>query len=932
MTDVQLRRPHPPASAPARHARDRRDLRGQRWRGSWRAAIRLAYRDSLRHKGSSLLIMIMIGFPVLLISGFSAYLATTDVTAAEAVPAELGTAQAKITDAGYGPLTQSGDATSQQSGDVTTLPPFPGRQPGAPWTAAQLGSLTGAHVVQVGYPPLLAAQGGDLLRLSSLAVDDAAGAGLATVVTGRLPAGPDEVAITAAGRDAGLPDTGQAVLEGADGRPHPVQVTGVVRATDPRFGPVDLVVDTSWIPANDTERTFLVLGSAPVSWGDVQSWNANGLVVVSRQVLAGPDPAPPPPSDNAVGNALVVLVCLGLILETTLLAGPAFAVSAARRRRSLALIGSNGAEQAQLTRYVGAQGLVLGGAAAALGVVVGTGLGWAGPRVQQAWFGGVGRPPLDTYALLTGTVVVAAVAAALIAAAIPARGAARLALAGVLSGQEQRARRTGRTTVVGLVVVGTGLVAVAVAALALDSSAQLYLAGIGAAAMVLGALPCIPQVLRALSAVLRRGPVPFRMAARDAARSHSRASSAIAATTMAVALLTILATANTSDDAQQRRDYVPHLVAGHGSLQADGTYPGAPKVQPALQQIQRQHPDWLVQPRGHLGSTEYREGSGTADVVAAIPAGCTAAQAIAITDDLDSASPAFLCVAFGSNGGASLMTMPLNSLQPEVALTSDQQAVLLRGGLLVTDRTVLRGSTVRLAVGTFPRPAGQPRTVLRTLDVPAALLQDSQGEALAPYYGSDSGVALMLPEAARQLRLPVEVEEYEVVNPSGAISRADEKAINARADAQLSVERGYESPTRVLVLVLMALAGALVAVAALISTALAQVEAQTDLATMAALGATKGFRRRLAAAQALLVALTGAALGVALGLGPGMAIAVALTTDTGYANGAPLSPPNPVVVIPWLGLAVVVVTVPLLAALVAAVAVRARPAMTRRTD
>lgn len=916
-------------TAPARHAADAAAVRRRRWRGSWRAAVRLAYRDSLRHQGSSLLIMIMIGSPVLLISGLSAYLATTDVTVAEQVPAALGRAQAKVVDDGNGPLTQSGDGESEQSGDASTLPPFPGRQPGEPWTGAQLGALTGGQVVRVGYPSLLAEQGSDLLRLSSLAVDDPAATGLATLVSGRLPAGPDEVAVTGAGQEAGLPESGPAVLQGPGGKPHPVQVTGVVRATDPRFAPVDVVVDTSWIPANDSQRTFLVLRTAPVSWGDVQSWNRQGLLVLSRQVLAGPDPAPQH-SDNAVGQAVIVLVCLGLILETTLLAGPAFAVSAARRRRSLALIGSNGAEQAQLTRYVLAQGLVLGGAAAVLGLLVGTGLGWAAVRVQQAWLGGVGRPPLDTYALLTGTVVVAAVVAALFAAAIPARGAARLALAGVLSGQEQRARPTTRASVLGLVVVGVGMVAVTVAGLALRSSAQLYLGGFGAAAMVLGALPCIPQVLRAVNAASRRGPVPLRMAARDAARSHSRTGSAIAATTMAVALLTILVTANTSDDAQQRRDYVPQLVAGHGSVAADSDYPGAPKSAPALQQIKRQHPDWRVQPRGHLGSTELREGSGTSQVVAAAPPGCTAAQAIAITDDLDLSTPAGSCVQLGSNAGASLMTLPPNALRPDVALTAQQQAVLLRGGMLVSTPAVLRGSSVRLAVGTFPRPAGYPRKVLRTLAVPAALLQSSQAEALAPYYGTDTGAALMLPETASRLDLPVEVEQYEVVDPSGPISRADEKAVNAHADEQLTVERGYESPTRTLVLVLMAVAAALVAVAALISTALAQVEAQADLATMAALGADGGFRRRLAAAQALLVALTGAVLGVLLGLGPGVTIAVALTTDSGYANGQPFSPPHPVVLVPWLGLALVVVTVPLLAALLAAVGVRGRPVLTRR--
>ncbi len=877
--------------------------------------------------------MVMVGFPVLVISAGAAYLGTADVTPAERVPVALGTAQAKILDEGSGPVRQSGDAEEQQSEDTASLPTFPGRQSGDPWTAAQLATLTGGVVSPVGYPELIAEQGPDLLRLSSLAADDAAGLGLATVVSGRLPDGPTEIAVTPAGIERGLPATGTAVLRGPDGSPRTVAVSGVVTATDSRFVPVDVVVDTSWLPPGSSERDFLVQRAAPVSWADVQAWNAHGLLVLSRQVLAGPAPATGDlgGDDNAAGKAVVVLVCLGLVLETTLLAGPAFAVRAARRRRSLALIGSNGAEQAQLSRYVVAQGLVLGGSAAVLGLLFGTGLGWAAIRLAEAWGGGIGRPPLDSYALLTGTVVLAAVAAALLAAAIPARGAARLALAGVLTGQEHRVRPTGRASVLGLVVVALGAVLVLGAALGLRSSAQLYLGGVGAALLVLGALPCIPQVLRAVSAGLRHGPVPLRMAARDAARSHSRTGSAVAATTMAVALLPILVTANTSDDAQQRRDYTPRTVAGHGIIQDDGGYDFAPDPEPTLQQIRRQHPNWELEPRGHLGSSETRDGTGTADVVAAVPPGCTATQAIANTDDLDTSGAPACEGRLGSNSGlAPLLTVPLSAIQPDVALTADQQSVLTRGGVLVTDPGVLRGSTVRLAVGSWARPDGDDRRVVRQLTLPAGLLGQAQADSVQHSIGGAFGAGMLLPATAQQLGLPVQVDQWEVVNPAGPIPRADEKAVNARADVTMDVERGYQSPTGTIVLVLIAAAAALVAVAALISTALAQVEAQADLATMAALGATNGFRRRLAAAQALLVALTGAALGVALGLGPGVTFAVALTSDTGYANGAPLSTPDPVVIVPWLGLAVVVVTVPLLCALVAALAVRARPSMTRR--
>jgi len=184
--------------------------------------------------------------------------------------------------------------------------------------------------------------------------------------------------------------------------------------------------------------------------------------------------------------------------------------------------------------------------------------------------------------------------------------------------------------------------------------------------------------------------------------------------------------------------------------------------------------------------------------------------------------------------------------------------------------------------------------------------------------------------AAERAKLPVEVIEWEIIDPSGPISKADEVAINDRSTVELSVERGYDSATALLVRVVLAVAGALVAVAALISTALAQVEGQSDLATISALGGATRFRRWLAGSQAVVVALTGALLGIALGFGPGVAFAISFTTDTHYASDAPPIPPDPMIVVPWLGLGLVVIGVPLAAGLVAAAAVRRRPVMTRR--
>ena len=137
----------------------------------------------------------------------------------------------------------------------------------------------------------------------------------------------------------------------------------------------------------------------------------------------------------------------------------------------------------------------------------------------------------------------------------------------------------------------------------------------------------------------------------------------------------------------------------------------------------------------------------------------------------------------------------------------------------------------------------------------------------------------------------------------------------------LQVERGFQNPFGLILLIAFLVAGLLVLIASLISTALSLAESQNDMSTLAALGATRHTRRGIAASQALVVAACGALLGVAVGMIPGIASTWPLTARDSLP---------PTIVIPWLPLIAVCVGVPLLAAGLAWLAVRHRPQMTRR--
>ena len=116
-----------------------------------------------------------------------------------------------------------------------------------------------------------------------------------------------------------------------------------------------------------------------MTWPEVRTLNEYGLRVTSAAVLRDPPSLAELPADlqevtSGDASQMRLLVGLGgamLLIITALLVGPAFAVSATRQRRTLALAASNGASTPVLRRTVLAQALVLGSASAVAGTVLG---------------------------------------------------------------------------------------------------------------------------------------------------------------------------------------------------------------------------------------------------------------------------------------------------------------------------------------------------------------------------------------------------------------------------------------------------------------------------------------------------------------------------------------------------------------------------------
>jgi putative ABC transport system permease protein len=924
-------------------------------------AIRIARRDARRYKWRSALIVAMVGLPVLFLTSGITLLATNDVSMAESVPRVMGSAQARIHDSGVGRLAQSpnGQSTSNDSDggrEPTPALAVPGFAAGSAWTTGKVQKLTGGRVIRSLDANVRVTLGDRRPSMPVLGIDarDPLARGMAELTSGRWARTTSEIVVTEAGVAKGLPAEGTLTANGPDGKPRQLTVVGVAVAQPDNqlpfmVGLPDLVLDV--VDQGSVNLGYLVGRAEPVTWSDVRTLNTYGLLVQSRQVMLDPPPtaqldpkvAQTMGSNQNALNLILLIAAVGLFIETTLLAGPAFAVSAARQRRSLALAAANGAEARQLRRYVLGQALVLGVVSAAIAVAAGVLLALLGITWWKAGHADFVAGPFEVSWPRVAGVFLCSLLASLLAALLPARGIARLDIVSVLAGRTgDRAVHRGLPVVGLLVMVASGGI-IFWGASAGEGSMEMgsYAVAGGAVCLVLGCLMLIPAMLALVGRLGTRLVLPLRLAARDTARQRARSTPAVAAIMAAVAALTALSIGAASDTRQREIEYRAQLPMGHGRIWISPEQ-GQSSVRSL---ITAQAPELVVSPVSIVGQAEpmaqgMTNGEPTSEsrleVVAAKPPGCSDAAVFGAFGNAGGVPVDPGCTRLGGGAqqqNAQIMVVSLETLAATKSVTDAERHTLQSGGALVldpvlVDRGFVEFVTGRTTIGTMDKPSEMPVATSHQR-VPASAIDR---KAWQPFLTDGQAGAWVLPTTATKLGWPVTLSSLEITSPTGMISGAAESAINDRLGDQnsMQVERGFKNDAWLVLLILFSVAGSLVLIASLISTALSLAESQNDMATLAAVGATRHNRRGIAASQALVVALCGCLLGLLVGLVPGIAITWPLTTQ-GW-NPVTDQPfiQSPIIVIPWLHLVAVCVGVPLLAAGLAWGAVRRHPQMTRR--
>jgi len=341
-----------------------------------------------------------------------------------------------------------------------------------------------------------------------------------SLITGRYPAGPDQVALT--------PPVASLYNVSVGGQWHAAgrawQVTGLVENPDNLLDEFALVAPGQ-LPAPDS--VTILFDAVPST---VTAFH------LPRQATLQ---APPVGGGFSPAVVVLVLAIFGLLF-VGMIAVAGFTVLAQRRLRALGMVSALGATDRQVRLVMIVNGAVVGAAATLSGAAVGLLLWFAyAPHLQASAGHRIGE--LNLPWLVIAAVTAFAILTATRAARHPARAIARIPVATALAGRAPRPRPTRRTAIPGLVFLAGGayLLAYAGGWGATGLNDTLHLLG-GLVAVLLGSLLVGPLCISVLATLGKRAPVAVRLALRDLARYQARSGAALSAISVTVLIAVLI--------------------------------------------------------------------------------------------------------------------------------------------------------------------------------------------------------------------------------------------------------------------------------------------------------------------------------------------------------------------------------------------------------
>ncbi|MEW1835486.1 ABC transporter permease [Microbacterium sp. NPDC079995] len=916
-----------------------------------RVSVRIARRQVRRTWVSSLLIMSLIALPIAGMAGVAVFVASMMPTVDERLSADLGQMEAWVAplgaaDAGFwqvptDPYTSGyGDGWGSGNEEVTAVDPV-----------SVLPAGTEILKVSNGRERIETTAGIAAVSAWGGAVGDPRFSPRFEMLSGRAPTGAEEVMVTPATLDrVGARVGGTLTLvDGGDA------VTIVGTFDDNTLPDVDSALAFADPDRYDEAKWYLP--ETPLSWPQVQELNEDGIAAYSREVVLDPpsftypDGTEPYTAATAEAQQYLSLTAalgaggLAAAYMVVMLAGAAFAVSARRQQRALAIAASVGAEPRDLQRVVLFQGTFLGLVGGAVGLFAGIGLAALvialthNGSATQFW--GFHVPWVILVAVLVFATLVGTASAF-----VPARSVGRSDTISALRGARRPQRVNASRPLWGslLLIVGTvitvvcGLAAAAVAtdiAIPYDSPVRwLPTVGIigGPVLAQIGILISGRWLLWLASRLLSRFGIAARIAARDAVANGARTVPAFAAigATVFVGIFAVGLGMMTTGQSERTYSYSAPVGTAYVDVYSNGADPLTPETTAAATAeiaealrtagatttavVQRQQPTW-------------------AEDAAEIPA--DAERAIALTPD------AFLMGQNDPQGGWSHFGDSTNNIlviAPDdlaivmgVTLSASDRAAYEDGAAVVADDRLIVDGAIDIAA--WPERAWQSGVAPDNSYRPAAWqdIDEPSWERQAQAIGVDAreqGIAVAIaPATAASWGLQVVGTAMYAEFPEGAevatgdrLHALSESLTTESYGVWIYRENGPADPSSWLVPLLAAVA-VLVLGASAVALGLARFERRPDDATLAAVGGTPGLRRRIGLWQGLVIAGFGTFAGAVAGILP--PIGFWLQSQTSWE---PLSLAD----IPWWLLGALALALPLGIALVNWLVPPREPELTRR--
>jgi len=843
--------------------------------GRWQAVGRLAWRDAMRHKARTAVVVAMLVLPV-----FAGTFLTTMARSLVETPETM--VQTRLGDDAQA-LVEPQACTRVQQHPTSGTSVCEGTDETERATPAEIQALLPAGADMVaryhGVADLRTSEalvGADWLQVDTLAVP-----GLVPVRSGVSPAGPGHVVIDSRTADRVGVAIGEDLEISHDA--HTVDLT-VVGLAPPSRNP-QLFLGAGTLPIEDQEPSGWLVVGGPVTWETVRDLNGIGALVFSRQVAHEPPPDEEIP--QGMGQAswdtdriglLAAVGAIGLV-QAVLLIGPAFAVGARRSVRDLALVAASGGRPRDLYQIVQAAGLIAGALAALIGTLLGLAAACGAYLVATRLGFSIPNLVLPTWEV--GLIVALALGVGAAAAWIPARAAAALDVVAALGGRRSEAAPRRKVPWVGLAIAVAGF---ALAAGGAAGRFPVLMVG-GVLGIQLGLVMSAGAMISLGARLAPKMKTPVRFALRDAQRQRSRTAPAVAAVMVAVAGATAGMSYMSSEAVANNASWAPEAQ--------DGTAYVGGYLHNLAREEQVQIFEEVIRV---IEQQELNAEVNTATVLAA--AEPTTAVAVSTQPDPDRGCPAGLtqeqwdadprCEAgtpTASWGWLQGVIIDDGTLVAASGLPGSEEAAraLTQGEVVLTDEThIWPDGQAHLELQVFDEDQGDSRPQVQQLPAhhfpvrsptyriilpPQAVAQfDLAEHGLAPVTG---GVMLtphepFSTEEIDRLRLAIsEINDQLMVQVEGWQSGDDELS---------------------LALLLSGLALIVALVATGLSVGLAAAESRPDLATLAAVGASPRLRRHVAGAQAGVIVVLGTSIGAITGLALAYVLGLWQQQSDGWGN------------------------------------------------